>query len=196
MDIFSLTETEFFRKLTEGKNDNLHVAYKDFVLKVSEICSSKNCKGHVITSLLLVEVELSHLQTDKDRQEVNGILASFISKSLQFLRETLSTFREGAFTAFGDEETIDRIGLNWAAQKTALIEIGYAFKVAKCFGANMSAKEIIIKLAKVFNVDITESYIYKKYSEMRMRGRNSRTYFINSLVDSLNSFMSEQDESD
>lgn len=196
MDIFSLTETEFFRKLTEGKNDNLHVAYKDFVLKVSEICSPKNCKGHVITSLLLVEVELSHLQTDKDRQEVNGILASFISKSLQFLRETLSTFKEVDFTAFGDEETIDRIGLNWAAQKTALIEIGYAFKVAKCFGANMSAKEIITKLAKVFNVDITESYIYKKYSEMRMRGRNSRTYFINSLVDSLNSFMSEQDESD
>ena len=150
----------------------------------------------MITSLLLVEVELSHLQTDKDRQEVNGILASFISKSLQFLRETLSTFKEVDFTAFGDEETIDRIGLNWAAQKPALIEIGYAFKVAKCFGANISAKEIITKLAKVFNVDITESYIYKKYSEMRMRGRNSRTYFINSLVDSLNSFMSEQDESD
>lgn len=38
MEIFSLTETEFFRMLTEGKNDNLHIAYKDFVLQVSEIC--------------------------------------------------------------------------------------------------------------------------------------------------------------
>ena len=28
MEIFSLTETEFFRMLTEGKNDNLHIAYK------------------------------------------------------------------------------------------------------------------------------------------------------------------------
>ena len=31
MDMFSLTETEFFQ-LTKGKNDNLHIAYKDFVL--------------------------------------------------------------------------------------------------------------------------------------------------------------------
>ena len=26
MDIFALTETEFFRKLTDGENDNLHIA--------------------------------------------------------------------------------------------------------------------------------------------------------------------------
>ena len=38
MDVFSLTETEFFRLLTEGNNENLHIAYKDFVLQVSEIC--------------------------------------------------------------------------------------------------------------------------------------------------------------
>ena len=30
MDLISLTETEFFRKLTDGENDNLHIAYKDF----------------------------------------------------------------------------------------------------------------------------------------------------------------------
>ena len=35
MDVFSLTETEFFRKLTYGENDNLHIAYKEFVLQVS-----------------------------------------------------------------------------------------------------------------------------------------------------------------
>ena len=28
MDLISLTETEFFRKLTDGENDNLHIAYK------------------------------------------------------------------------------------------------------------------------------------------------------------------------
>ena len=35
MDVFSLTETEFFRKLTDGENDNLHISYKEFVLQVS-----------------------------------------------------------------------------------------------------------------------------------------------------------------
>lgn len=36
MDVFSVTETEFFRHLTDGENDNLHIAYMDFVLQVSE----------------------------------------------------------------------------------------------------------------------------------------------------------------
>ena len=36
MDVFSLTETWFFWKLTDGENDYLHIAYKDFVLQVSE----------------------------------------------------------------------------------------------------------------------------------------------------------------
>lgn len=50
MDVFSLTETEFFRKLTEGKNDNLHIAYKDFVLQVSELCNKEPHKGCVISA--------------------------------------------------------------------------------------------------------------------------------------------------
>ena len=36
MDVFSLTETEFSRKLTEGENENRHIACKDFVHQVSE----------------------------------------------------------------------------------------------------------------------------------------------------------------
>ncbi len=196
MDIFTLTETEFFQMLTEGKNDNLHIAYKDFVLQVSEMCNSTKCKGHVITALLLVEVEISHLQTEKERQEVNKTISSFISKALNFVRQTLTHFKEIDFSPVNDDEMIDKIGLNWTAQKTALIEIGYAFKVAKCFGNNISAKEIITKLARLFNVDMNDGYIYKKYAEMRTRARNSRTYFIDTLVDSLNSFMSKQDEED
>lgn len=43
MEIFSLTETEFFQMLTEGKNDNPHIAYKDFVLQVSSILQNYNC---------------------------------------------------------------------------------------------------------------------------------------------------------
>ena len=44
MDVFSLTETEFFRKLTYGENDNLHIAYKEFVLQVSELCNKDGDK--------------------------------------------------------------------------------------------------------------------------------------------------------
>lgn len=196
MDVFSLTETEFFRKLTEGKNENLHMAYKDFVLQVSELCNKEPHKGCVISALLFVEVEISHLQTAAQRQEVNDALVSFINKALCFVRQTLSHYKEIDFRNVSEDNMLDRIGLDWKANKTDLIELGYAFKVANCFGTKLSAKDIIGRLARIFKVDMTESYIYKKYSEMRMRGRNSRTYFMDTLIDGLNSFMSKQDQED
>lgn len=196
MDVFSLTETEFFQKLTEGKNDNLHIAYKDFVLQVSELCNKETHKGYVISALLFVEIEISHLQTATQRQEVNDALTSFINKALCFVRQTLTHYKEIEFRPVSEDHMLDQLGLNWKANKTALIELGYAFKVANCFGSNLTAKDIIGRLAKIFKVDMTDGYIYKKYAEMRVRSRNSRAYFMETLLDSLNNFMSKQDEED
>ncbi len=196
MDVFSLTETEFFRKLTDGENENLHIAYKDFVLQVSELCNKETHRGYVISSLLFVEIEISHLQTAAQRQEVNDALTSFINKALCFVRQTLTHYKEIEFRPVSEKDMLNELGLNWKANKTALIELGYAFKVANCFGSNLTAKEIIGRLAKIFKVEMTDGYIYKKYAEMRVRARNSRAYFMETLVDGLNSFMSKQDEED
>ncbi len=196
MDVFSLTETEFFRKLTDGENDNLHIAYKDFVLQVSELCNKETHRGYVISSLLFVEIEISHLLTAPLRQEVNDALTSFINKALCFVRQTLTHYKEIEFRTVSEKDMLNELGLNWKANKTALIELGYAFKVANCFGSNLTAKDIIGRLAKIFKVDMTDGYIYKKYAEMRVRSRNSRAYFMETLIDSLNSFMSKQDEED
>ena len=194
MDLFSLTETEFFQKLTEGKNDNLHIAYKDFVLQVSEICNSAQNMTFAISALLYAEVEIAHIQTDAMRKEVNNHLASFITKALTLVRRTISHIKEVNIKNVPLDDSIDNITLNWEAKKSALVELGYAFKVANCFGVNVTVKEIIGKLAKAFNVTIPDNYIYKKYNEMRVRSRNSRTYFIESLTMSLNNFMARQDE--
>lgn len=196
MDVFSLTETEFFRKLTEGKNDNLHIAYKDFVLQVSELCHKESHKGYVITALLLVEVEISYLQTSAQRQEINEALTAFITKALNFIRHTITHYKDLALLPIADEKIIDEVNLKWTEKKVALVELGYAFKVAKCFGENISVKEIVSKLARLFNVDMTENYIYKKYNEIRVRGKESRTYFIDMLTDMLNRHMCNNDDED
>lgn len=197
MDLFALTETQFIRELIARQNENLHISYKDFVMQVYDLCRNKQEKGFAVSALLVVEVEISALQTATQREDVNNALVSFINKALHFVRNTISHYKEVDFIPVGDDETIERIGLNWTANKTALIEIGYAFKVAKCFGENITAKEIIQKLAKIFRVEMPDGYIYKKYAEMRTRGNgDSRTYFIDTLVSSLNKFMQKQDEED
>ncbi len=169
MDVFSLTETEFFRLLTEGNNENLHIAYKDFVLQVSEICHNTQDITYAISALLYAEVEIAHLQTEAMRKEVSQHLTSFISKALTFVRHTISHIKEIPVKTVPIEDSIDDIALNWEANKSALIELGYAFKVANCFGSNVTVKEIINKLAKAFHVEIPENYIYKKYNEMKVR---------------------------
>ena len=196
MDVFSLTETEFFQKLTEGKNDNLHIAYKDFVLQVSELCHKESHKGCVITALLLVEVEISYLQTAAQRQEINDALTAFITKALNFIRHTIAHYKDLAVIPVSEDKIIDEVNLKWTEKKVALVELGYAFKVAKCFGENISVKEIVSKLARLFNVEMTENYIYKKYNEIRVRGKESRTYFIDMLTDMLNRHMCNNDDED
>lgn len=196
MDVFSLTETEFFRKLTEGKNDNLHIAYKDFVLQVSELCNKERHKGCVITALLFVEVEISHLQTAAQRQTINNGLTEFITKALNFVRHAITHYKDLPAIPVSEEKILDGIDLRWTEKKVALVELGYAFKVAKCFGENISVKEIVSKLARLFKVEMTDNYIYKKYNEIRVRGKESRTYFIDMLTDMLNRHMSCQDEED
>lgn len=197
MDLFALTETQFIRELIARQNENLHISYKDFVMQVYDLCRNKQEKGFAVSALLVVEVEISALQTATQREDVNNALVSFIDKALHFVRNTISHYNEVDFIPTGADELIDRVGLNWTANKTALIEIGYAFKVAKCFGNNISAKEIIQKLAKVFGVDMPDGYIYKKYAEMRTRGKSdSRTYFIDTLGAQLNDHMFKEDTKD
>ena len=160
------------------------------------MCNAHSPKGYVITALLYAEIEIASIQTAQQRDEVNAMLTTFIDKALHFVRQTLTHYKELSFTPVQEDNCLEEIGLNWTANKTALIELGYAFKVAKCFGTTLSAKDIVRKLAKLFNVDMSDTYIYKKYCEMRVRGRNSRTYFMDTLSNSLNEHMDNQDLED
>lgn len=196
MDLFALTETQFIRELIARQNENLHISYKDFVMQVYDLCRNKQEKGFAVSALLVVEVEISALQTAAQREDVNNALVSFINKALHFVRNTISHYKEVDFVPTSEDDMIEKIGLNWQANKSALIEIGYAFKVAKCFGANVSAREIILKLAKFFKVDMAENYIYKKYYDMKTRENNRRTYFIDDLGDKLNDHMDNEDTKD
>lgn len=196
MDLFALTETQFIRELIARQNENLHISYKDFVMQVYDLCRNKQEKGFAVSALLVVEVEISALQTATQREDVNNALASFINKALHFVRNTISHYKEVDFVPTGEDDMIEKIGLNWKANKSALIEIGYAFKVAKCFGSDVSAREIILMLAKLFKVDMAENYIYKKYYDMKTRENNRRTYFIDDLGDKLNDHMDNEDTKD
>lgn len=193
MDIFALTETDFFRQLIAGENENLHITYRNFIIEVFEMCRKNTNKGYAVSALLVVEIEITHLMTEAERNKVNNSLTTFICKALHFVRETISNLKNVAIEPVPDDEAIQDIDLKWTHKKVALVEIGYAFHLAKCFGDNLTVRDVILKLAKAFDVDITENYIYKKFNEIKVRTLDSRTYFIDLLRKLLTEHMKEQD---
>lgn len=193
MDIFALTETEFFRQLTAGENERLPITYRDFILQVFEMCSKSKNKGYAVSALLVVEIEISHLKSEAERNEINNSLTAFITKALHFVHETIINLKNVIIEPVPEEDMIQDVGLKWSHKKVALVEIGYAFHLAKCFGDQLSVKDVIMKLAKAFDVEITENYIYKKYNEIKVRTLDSRTYFLDLLTKMLSQHMAEQD---
>lgn len=197
MSIFTLTETEFFRLLHQGEEDkreNLHIHYLDFVLKVTEVCHTTPDKHSAINALLFVEVEINHLLTQAQRDEVNAVLTDYINKALAFVRSKIEHIKGLDFKPASDSDTLQDVDLKWSANKTDIVELAYAFKVADCFGPKAKVKHIVAKLAKVFNVDIPENYIYKKSSEFQIRTGNSRSHFLDFLGEQFRNFLSKKDE--
>ena len=197
MDIFALTETEFFRCAAAKTPENIHIAYRDFVLQVYQMChAGTRQKSCVICALLVAEIDLTHLKNDAEREAVNNQLTAFISKAIHFLQHTLIHFKDAEVVPVEDDDIIQEIDLKWTQKKIGLVELGYAFKLAKCFGEHISVKELVQKLAKLFNVDIPDNYIYKKYNEIKVRSKDSRTYFIDFLRERLMLQMDIEDEED
>ena len=193
MDVFSLTETEFFRLLTEGNNENLHIAYKDFVLQVSEICSKITHKGYVITALLYAEVEIQHLQTARQRGEVNQELAAFINKALHFVHHTLNHYKEMEIAMIPVDDCFDSINLEWNADKTDFMELCYALKIGKCLNSDATVTDIMKALAKAFNLNVNPNYLHKRFTELKSRSKKSRTAFLDVLQHRFNRFLHGSD---
>ena len=194
-NIFALTETEFFRQLAERSHENIHIAYQDFVLQVHNLChTGANQKSCVISALLVAEIDLAHLKNDTEREQVNHQLTSFISKAIHFVQNKLLHLKDTTVIPTEDDEVIQGIDLTWTQKKVGLVELGYAFKLANCFGKHVSAAEIIRKLAKLFRVELPDNYACKKYNEMKVRARESRTYFLDFLKDMLTTKMESDDE--
>lgn len=204
----ALTETEFFRNLIAGKNDNLPVAYKDFVVEVSNVCSNAENQMVAITALVLVEVEFHHLLSKSELHALNEELTSFIVKALDYIRRTLCHLKEVGnkpvnmnVVPAGDIDT--SVNMTWNASKTDIVELAYAFKVAKCFEGDVSVKQIAEQLCLLFNTTMPDgNYTYKKFCDMRVRGgsnskRNKRrTYFLDRISDNLNDHMDKLDRED
>lgn len=88
--------------------------------------------------------------------------------------------------------TTSKTSLIWTASKVDLVELVYALHHSKIInGGNSDVKELASFLGKVFNVEIEEN-IYRAYQDIKSR-KLVKTKFLNSITDSLNQKIYEED---
>lgn len=84
------------------------------------------------------------------------------------------------------------VNYSWSGTKIDLVELIYALKHAKLINnGNTDVKQLAAHLGKIFNIELEDS-IYRIYQDIKIR-KTVRTKFLNSLVDSLNQKLLEED---
>ena len=113
--------------------------------------------------------------------------------------DLLQVYLEGQLTFIDKKENnpkaqeyLPKIKLSWTENKTALIELIYGLHIQKVFdNGKADIKAIADYFETVFNIELGD--YYHTYLELRMR-KTGRTKFLNTLVETLNKKMDEQDE--
>lgn len=100
-----------------------------------------------------------------------------------FFKKEINTLKNISTSIIDDNNKNFKASLNWSASKTDFVELMYALKVSGAINTgNINTKELIIKLSKFFNLEISNSY--KTYSEIKNRSLE-RTKFLNKLTSNL-----------
>jgi hypothetical protein len=122
----------------------------------------------------------SEFHTSHDKLAAEVIAYDLLTN---FYKKEISKLKSISSGKFDDYDKMGKSPLNWTASKTDFVELMYALKVSGAINTgNISTKELIVKLSKVFNLEISNSY--KTYSEIKNRSLE-RTKFLNKLTTNL-----------
>lgn len=196
MKSVNFKESEFFRLLAEKSPKGIHNAYQGFVHMVQNLCKDDAVYGkdYVITELTKAEAELLHNIAKFDLTKDNVLLVIFAHKASQLVQCKLNGYFIESSKRNDNMAGFHIGGLKWMRSKTDFVELCRALNGGQCFGPNIPNSVVERTLSKVFDVELSDNYAAKKFSEMKTRAKESRTYFIDHLKDCLERKMNEDDE--
>jgi hypothetical protein len=107
MDYFILTDTEFFRQITDEKdNCKLANAYGDFIKAVFDLCTGSVSRYELLFAMTYTETELQSLyETYRLNIDINKESDScflYTRKALSFIRHTLKHMKTKVLTPTSD----------------------------------------------------------------------------------------------
>lgn len=144
----------------------------------------RRCKDIINDHSMLLFFD-SKISTSHDYQLANLISKDMLAHYLEHKIDEIDNKSD-------PNNVFEQINYSWSGTKIDLVELIYALKHAKLINnGNADVKELATHIGKIFNMELEDS-IYRVYQDIKIR-KTVRTKFLNSLVDSLNQKLMEED---
>lgn len=200
MDYLILTETDFFRQITDDTAcRDMEAAYNEFVKEAFRLCSGCHDLLTAFFAATYAENELQYLCGQTASDTGGNVKALYIRKALSLLRKTLKHLQPQVppLTSTHEntlKETVPPTpALRWTGNAVDLVEIIYGLDEMGCINnGDIPLGELASFFYTLLGVESKECYRF--YTDIKHRKNESRTYFMDKMRERLNERMRKDDE--
>lgn len=204
MDYFILTDTEFFRQITDYKDGSkLATAYCDFIKAIFDLCTGSASKYELLFAMTYTETELQSLcecvrpNTEKNKEFDPCFL--YTRKALLFIHRTLANIQRHQMPPLSASNNKSHVSplsnYRWTGSAVELVELIYGLVEMRCINnGETPITELANFISTQFGIEIKDCY--SAYVDMKRRKNESRTYYLDKMRERLNRRMNLDDERD
>jgi len=200
MDYFILTDTEFFRQITNEKDVcKLTSAYCDFIKTVFDLCIGTASRYELLFAMTYTETELQSLcetcRLNPDINKESDPCFLYTRKALSFIRHTLKHMQT-PMPPLSISENINQPPVTpyqWTGSTVELVELIYGLiEMRSIHNGETPITELASFISSQFGIEIRDCY--SAYVDMKRRKNDSRTYYLDKMRERLNRRMQLDDE--
>ena len=200
MDYFILTDTEFFRQITNEKDGcKLTSAYCDFIKTVFDLCIGTASRYELLFAITYTETELQSLcetcRLNLDINKESDPCFLYTRKALSFIRHTLKHMQTQV-PPLSISDNINQppvISYQWTGSTIELVELIYGLiEMRSIHNGETPITELAGFISSQFGIEIKDCY--SAYVDMKQRKNDSRTYYLDKMRERLNRRMQLDDE--
>jgi hypothetical protein len=200
MDYFILTDTEFFRQITDNNDSSkLTSTYCDFIKTVFDLCTGSVSRYELLFAMTYTETELQSLceccRLNPDINKESDPCFLYTRKALSFIRHTLKHMQ----TPMSPVSTSENINqppaapYRWTGSTVELVELIYGLiEMRSIHNGETPIAELANFISLQFGIEIKDCY--SAYVDIKRRKNDSRTYYLDKMRERLNRRMHLDDE--
>lgn len=200
MDYFILTNTDFFRQITDNKDCcRLTVAYREFIELIFHLYTDHANRNELLLVMTYTEAELRSLcesyELNPNKEKESELCLTSMRKALWFIHKTLIYIQPQRIPSSIPSNSGAIAPVNsyqWTGSAVELVEFIYGLKEMQSINnGETPITELASFISSQFSIEIKDCY--SAYIDIKRRKNDSRTYYLDKMRERLNQRMELDD---